>query len=98
MQAFAFDNDIQFKFTCVNCPRGAGRRKIRGNFLDHLDDLRSKPRSCLIKIDNNDSLCLARALVTAKAHRDKDDGDDAARAYETIRKGDKSRCFFLYYL
>ncbi len=94
---FQVDEGFSMKFTHVHSPQGSGggQRVFRGNFEKWLEEKSKGHGSCFVKIENKDNLCLARSLVTARAHIHRnDDGAGKGRSWsrwETIRKGDKDR-------
>lgn len=44
-------------------------------------------KRCIISIKNDDDLCCARAIVTMRAHVNKDDSNDAYHDYRNIIQG-----------
>ena len=77
----SFDDNLCIKVTRVKEPGGEGwRRENQGQF-----NVWFPTKKSIIRIQNEDNLCCARALVVAKAKVDKDG------RWETIRKGDKQR-------
>ncbi|CAC5375852.1 unnamed protein product [Mytilus coruscus] len=78
-EQFVLDSSLEIEITHVDMPKGSGRKSCKfvdiGRFL--------KDKKCIIQIQNNDELCCARALVTAKANIDKHP------KWESIRKGCK---------
>jgi hypothetical protein len=83
------DAGLEAKVVHVRASVGEGKKTYNMDFdaqYARLDGHRNR----FIKIKNNDSLCCARAIVTAKAHRDYNvdrDNDELRRTYEAIRKG-----------
>ena len=61
--AFVLDGDVEIRVLHIEMPHGSGRSNIRS----WVNNKRS-----IISISSKDHLCLARALVTAKARIDKD--------------------------
>lgn len=78
-EQFVLDETLEIELVHVSLPDGGVGRS--GNFVD-LDRLIKEKRS-LIRIQNDDNLCCARALITAKTRID---GHDK---WESIRKGRK---------
>ncbi|CAC5364845.1 unnamed protein product [Mytilus coruscus] len=78
-EQFVLDSSLEIEITHVDMPKGSGRKSCKfvdiGRFL--------KDKKCIIQIQNNDELCCARALITAKANIDKHP------KWESIRKGCK---------
>lgn len=96
-QFFHIDEQMVWKFTRIGAPQAAGpgdypRHTYRGN-LDAWMDERSKGNGCsLIKIQNDDNLCLARAIVLSIARYHSTDSQAKHAEYENIRKQDRSGC------
>ena len=66
--------------------RGSGRgknRKVGQQCMDRVN----KKKKCIITINNSDSLCCARAIVTMRAHCHKDEGVDGNRNWENLKRG-----------
>jgi len=76
---FVIDESLLFDVTYVQTPQGgAGKRCKYVNTEKFVVDKR-----CLIRIQNEDDMCCARALVTAKARLDQHE------KWSTMRKGGK---------
>ena len=72
--AISYDETLEITFTIIKAPAGRGpaaKRKYKNDWggwkASHTGH-----GSCFIQIQNKDNLCLARALVVAKAKVDKD--------------------------
>ena len=80
-EQFEMDDSFQVSITQVHhAPQGTGRRRMEKPGHQPLRNLIPKKRS-IIQIQNNDELCCARALVTAKAKVDNHP------KWHSIRKG-----------
>ena len=66
-QDFRLNDTVTVDIIHVETPRGSGRKRTRLNIEEFLENKRS-----LIRIQNKDDLCLARALVVAIAKIEKD--------------------------
>ena len=67
-QEFRLNDTVTIDLNHVESPAGSGRKKrTTYNIDDYLDEKKS-----VVRIKNNDDLCLARALVVARAKKDKD--------------------------
>ena len=68
-QEFRLNDTVTIDLNHVVAPTGSGRRKKRTtyNIDDYLDE-----KNSVIRIKNKDDLCLARALVVARAKKDND--------------------------
>jgi hypothetical protein len=64
---FAIDTGLTLEATHVDMPTGGARKRCR--FVNTNEFLLQK--QCIIQIKNNDELCCARAIVTAKAKIDR---------------------------
>ena len=77
-EQFEMDDSFHFEVMHVRNPgRGSGRLRLGTKHIQQM----LKSKKSVIAISNDDELCCARALVTAKAYRDKDN------CYNDIRKG-----------
>ena len=74
--AFVLDGDVEIRVIHIAMPEGSGRSNLK--------DWTKNKRS-IICITNKDRLCLARALVTAKARIKKD--TDSTVNWNNIRRG-----------
>ncbi len=74
---FVIDESLMFEVTLVDMPNGGAQKRCKyvdtGRFLED--------KRCVIRIQNDDDLCCARAIITAKAKLDKHE------KWENIRKG-----------
>ncbi|XP_028517608.1 uncharacterized protein LOC110247906 [Exaiptasia diaphana] len=62
-ESFTLNETVHINFYHVSMPQGSGSKRRRTiNLQKHLSEKR-----CIIQIQNDDALCLARALVVAKA-------------------------------
>ena len=80
---FAVDDTFVVDLTYVRPPRGTGRRKLGSDAFANM----VKSKNSCIEIVNKDDLCCARALVTARAYRHKDQSALHLSEYNTIRHG-----------
>lgn len=78
IEQFVLDSSLEIEITHVNMPSSAGRKHKYVNLDRFLSE-----KQCIIRIQNRDELCCARALVTAKARLNKTENWDG------IRKGYK---------
>ncbi|XP_052806406.1 uncharacterized protein LOC128235642 [Mya arenaria] len=76
---FVIDESLLFEVTMVEMPKGGAQKRC--HFVNTDKFLQNK--KCIIRIQNNDDLCRARAIVTAKARIEKH------HKWESIRKGGK---------
>ena len=74
--AFVLDGNVEIRVLHVEMPQGSGR--------SNLNEWTKRKRS-IIRITNKDHLCLARAIVTAKARIDKE--TDNTINWNNIRRG-----------
>lgn len=74
---FVIDESLSLQVTLVDMPEGGARKKCK--FVNTEKFLQTK--KCILQIQNNDDLCCARAIVTAKARIEKHE------KWESIRKG-----------
>ena len=82
-EQFEMDDSFQLSITQVHhAPQGTGRRRQNKPGHPTMEILKSNKRS-VIRIQNRDELCCARALVVAKARLDQHP------KWESIRKGGK---------
>ena len=82
-EQFEMDDSFQVSITQVHhAPQGTGRPR-RGKPGHPTMEMLTKKSNSIIQIKNNDELCCARALVTAKARVDQHP------KYNTIRQGRK---------
>lgn len=68
--------------------RGRGKRKKNIMVGRRSMEVENKKKRCIVAIDNDDTICCARAIVTMRAYCHKDDNTDGRREWENIRKGD----------
>jgi len=81
------DEKAVIRIVSVQLPEGSGKHGRRSRYYTQFDFLNRKGGS-IIKIRSHDNLCLARALVTAKAFIHK---QDPLYKWESMRKGDMAR-------
>ena len=75
-EEFVIDESLIFEVTLVDMPEGGTGKRFK-----HLNTEKFlKDKKCIIRIQNNDELCCARAIITAKAQLDKH------QKWESIRK------------
>ena len=79
-QEFRLNDTVTIDINHVEAPRGSGRKRNRTTF--NIDDFLSQKDS-VVRIQNNDDVCLARALVVARAKQDNDP------RYAHIRKSNR---------
>ena len=66
-EEFVIDESLIFEVTLVDMPEGGTGKRCK-----HLNTEKIlKDKKCIIRIQNNDELCCARAIITAKARLDK---------------------------
>ena len=68
-QEFRLNDTVIIDINHVEAPRGSGRKRNRTTF--NIDDFLNKKGS-VVRIKNDDDLCLARALVVARAKQEND--------------------------
>ena len=86
-EAFNPDRGFQVDVVFVSMPGpGTGHRKKHNPGRMCLDRENRKKR-CIITIKNTDELCCSRAIVTMRAHCHKEDGVDALRLWDSLKKG-----------
>lgn len=74
---FTLDENMVWQVTKIGVPAGsAPKRKMTSNFNDWLKGKNSGHGGSVLKIENNDNLCLARALVTAKCHSEHEESEE----------------------
>ena len=73
---FVLDGDVIIKVIHIAMPEGSGRTNLKSW---------AERKHSVIQIKNKDDLCLARAIVTAKARLDKD--TDCTVNWNNIRRG-----------
>lgn len=73
------DETLDIELVHVHVPKGGTRKRCHYVDLDRM----MKDKKCFIRIQNHDSLCCARALITAKARLDNDE------RWNSIRQGRK---------
>ena len=69
-QDFRLNDTVTIDIIHVEAPQGSGRSKVKRTILNIREYLKKK--GSVIPINNNDNLCLARALVVAVARIEKD--------------------------
>ncbi|XP_078355818.1 uncharacterized protein LOC144640593 [Oculina patagonica] len=91
---FEVDDSFQLSFTHVRAPpRGSGqKRKLKPGHSNHKTFKRIK--QCVIEINNEDNLCCARAIVTAKANVD---DHPNWRGFQRGRNIQKEQALLLHY-
>ena len=73
---FAIDSGLVLEFTHVDMPNGGAQKRCK--FVD-MDKFLTEKR-CIIRIQNQDDLCCARAIVTAMARLDNHEKWNSIRA------------------
>ena len=66
---------------------GKGKGKKKNNPGQRCLDRENKRKKCIIAINNSDSLCCARAIVTMQAHCHKAESTDGHRNWENLKRG-----------
>ena len=86
-EAFNPDRGFQVDVVIVSMPDpGTGHRKKHNPGRMCLDRENKKKR-CIVTIKNSDELCCARAIITMRAYCHKEDGVDAYRQWENLKRG-----------
>ena len=80
-QEFRLNDTVTIDINHVKTPQGSGRSKLKRTTLNIRDHLKEK--KSIIRINNTDDFCLARALVVSIARIEKDP------MYAQIRKSDR---------
>ena len=68
-QEFRLNDTVTIDINHVKSPQGSGRKRNRTTF--NIDDF-LKQKGSVVRIQNNDDICLARALVVARAYQEND--------------------------
>ncbi|XP_045215064.2 uncharacterized protein LOC123565260 [Mercenaria mercenaria] len=79
---FTIDEGLMFDVIHVNMPNGGSRKKCHYVNLEKT----LKEKRCFIRIQNDDDLCCARALITAKAKLDQHEKWNSIRQGREIQK------------
>ena len=66
---------------------GKGKGRKKNNPGQRCLDKENKRKKCIIPIINQDDLCCARAIVTMRAHCNKNGGMDEFRKWENLKRG-----------
>ena len=66
---------------------GKGKGRKKNNPGQRCLDRENKKKKCIIPINNQDDLCCARAIVTMRAHCNKNGGMDEFRKWENLKRG-----------
>ena len=86
-EAFNIDDGFQVDVVFVTMPglgSGHGKKNNPGRMCLEREN---KKKKCIVTIKNNDELCCARAIITMKAHCHKEEGVDALRLWDSLKKG-----------
>ena len=86
-QSFNPYRGFQVDVVFVSMPGPGSGHKKKHNPGRMCLDRENKKKRCIITINNNDELCCARAIVTMRAHCHKEDGVDALRLWDSLKKG-----------
>ena len=86
-EAFNADRGFQVDVVFVSMPDPGTGHKKKNNPGRMCLERENKKKRCIITINNNDELCCARAIVTMRAHCHKEDGVDALRLWDSLKKG-----------
>ena len=86
-EGFNPDRGFQVDVVFVSMPGlGSGHRKKHNPGRMCLEKENRKKR-CIVTIKNTDQLCCARAIITMRAYCHKEDGVDAYRQWENLKRG-----------
>ena len=86
-QTFSPKEGFQVDVVIVAMPGlGSGHRKKHNPGRLCLDKENKKKR-CIVTVKNTDQLCCARAITTMRAYCHKEDGVDAHRQWENLKRG-----------
>ena len=86
-EAFNPDRGFQVDVVMVSMPsQGSGHGKKHNPGRLCLDRENKKKR-CIVTVKNTDELCCARAIVTMRAYCHKEDGVDALREWDNLKRG-----------
>ena len=86
-ESFSPKKSFQVDVVMVSMPGpGSGHRK-RHNPGRMCLERENKKKKSIITIRNNDHICCARAIVTMRAYCHKEDGVDALRQWENLKRG-----------
>ena len=86
-EAFNPDRGFQVDVVFVSMPDPGTGHKKKNNPGRICLDRENKKKRCIVSIKNEDNLCCARAIVTMRAHCHKEDGVDALRLWDSLKKG-----------
>lgn len=87
-EQFFMDGQLIVRYIHIKLPAGEGRKST--DLISNFHDFCLKKQSILV-IQNRDKLCLARALVTARAFVHKDETPQKLKFYNSIRHSRLSR-------
>ena len=86
-EAFIPSEGFQVDVVMVSMPGpGSGHAKKNNPGQRCLDKV-NKKKKCIISINNDDTLCCARAIVTMRAHCHRKEGVDGHRNWENLKRG-----------
>ena len=83
-QSFSNSDEFDLGVTTIQMPREGGTRK---KYDAVKAAVRHIHKRCIVKIDNRDESCCARALVTMRAYVDEKSGIFPPVTYQTLRRG-----------
>ena len=87
-EAFNPDRGFHVDVVFVSMPGpGSGHHKKKHNPGRLCLDRENKKKRCIVTINNRDTLCCARAIVTMRAHCHKDQGVDEFRQWDNLKRG-----------
>ena len=86
-EAFNPDHGFQVDVVIVSMPGPGSGHKKKNNPGRLCLERENRKKRCIITIKNTDQLCCARAIVTMRAHCHKEDGVDALRLWDSLKKG-----------
>jgi hypothetical protein len=81
-EEFVIDESLIFEVTLVDMANGGTRKRCK--FVNTQKFLQNK--KCILRIQNDDDLCCARAIITAKARLDKHEKWNSIRTGKSIQE------------
>ena len=85
-EKFGKNENFQVEFTIIRRPGKGSGKKIRKPGRKAVETMLRNKRT-IVKINNHDPLCCARAIVTMKAWCDRRDRMEGHRDYENLKRG-----------
>ena len=86
-ESFKPDHGFHVDVVFVSMPGPGSRRGRKCNPGRRCLDRENKKKRCIVTIKNRESLSCARAIVTMRAHCQKDQGVDELRQWDSLKKG-----------